>query len=85
MLTTGRVSREDNSCTTGLVAIAKDHGLDIYRCSQIMRNIIQVAVNLSSGVIPRLEDCLDSSIELLFRALGEGLMMLTIKLLILLN
>ena len=85
MLTAGGVSRKDDSCTTGLVAIAKDHGLDIYRCSQIMRNIIQVAVDLSSGIIPRLEDRLDSSIKLLFRALGEGLMMLTIKLLVLVD
>ena len=85
MLTAGRVSREDNSCTTGLVAISENHGLDIYRCSQVVRNIIQVAVNLSSRIIPRLEDRLDSSIELFFRALREGLMMLTIKLLILLN
>ena len=79
------ISSEDNTSSTFLIKVAKDHDLNINSGSQIFWNLIELAIDLGTWIIPRAENSFDGSEELFLRILRKSLIMLTIELLVLID
>ena len=67
------VSGKRNTSTGGISHVAEYHGLYVYSCSPVSRDIIHTAVNNRTGVVPGTEYCFYGSHQLIFGILREFL------------
>ncbi len=69
----GRVPGEPHPGPGLVVAVAEDHGLDVHRRAQGVRDPLALAIGNGPRPVPAAEDRLDGPAQLVRRVLGEGL------------
>ncbi len=67
VFTGGRITCKGNACTGVVTHVTKDHRLNVYSCTPIMGNVVDLTITNSPGGIPRPEDCIDGTPELFER------------------
>src|SRR4029077_17544300 len=78
LLTSRRIPRESDSRCGGLAHIAEHYGLDVYRRTPILRNIVQLAICDRTLVHPGPEHSSDRTPKLLVRILRKVLAQLVL-------
>ncbi len=69
----GRVAGEADPGAGMIVAVAEDHGLDVDRGAEVMRDALPHPVGDGPGAVPRLEHRLDGAPQLIAGLLGKGM------------
>ena len=67
----GGIARKGYTSTAGIAHIAKDHGLDINRCTQMIGDLIDLPVDDGPWILPGAKHGLDSQHQLFFRILRK--------------
>ena len=67
-----RIAGEGHARAGALAHVAKDHGLDVDRRSQVVRDAGRIAIVHRTPAVPAAEDGLDGHAQLVQRLLGEG-------------
>ncbi len=65
------VTRERNARSGGVTLVAENHGLNVYGSTQIIGDLVLLAVENSARIIPAAKYRFNSKLKLDIRALGE--------------
>ena len=68
------VAREGDACGGGVALVAEDHRLDVDGGAEIVGDLVLLAVENRTRVVPGAEDRLDGELELNHRILGNWAM-----------
>ena len=66
-----RVTRKSNARSGGVALVAENHGLNVYGSTQIIGDLILLAVENSARIVPAAKYRFNSKLKLDIRALGE--------------
>src|SRR5262249_17826811 len=73
------VASKGYTSTTIIAHVSEDHGLHIYRCAQIVWDLVKIAIVDSTLVVPGREDGLNCLMQLLVNIGGKRLARLTLS------